>query len=404
MFLPRKYLRLLIVRPLHRTFVHWFWWVIEKCSMCNQSISVLLPRKFNQSILNVFNWYHRSLGLEITPKVRFMKKGQKQETDTKPSTEKEENIANLQEQLEEEEDDDWFKVKEKSNILDEIIVDLPVPTNKEKKISKVQLAKKLRKKNLLINKRVEYDEEGNVSLFITKMEWLLSLRQSNALMRKINHRPTTSKKQKLVFTKKTKKIKKFTELWSNKNIKFVSRTASIDWWKSFIGTSDERKRSTSSSERTQTSSTRWRRWRKREERRGIVVNECSTTIIREVCLSSKGLAESNGILLLSVNEVYLPLNRRSRKRRNNVPWLDSSMTTPQRLSPMPNNFLCICCQNKISISLFRSAFLSHNEVFSLGVATSDVTEMSDGEGWGWGRNGTLKKWDKPENTASNVLY
>ena len=138
--------------------------------MCNQSISVLLPRKFNQSIPNVFNWYHRSLGLEIAPKVRFMKKGQKQETDTKPSAEKEENIANLQEQLEEEEDDDWFKVKEKSNILDEIIVDLPVPTNKEKKISKVQLAKKLRKKNLLINKRVEYDEEGNVSFIITEIE------------------------------------------------------------------------------------------------------------------------------------------------------------------------------------------------------------------------------------------
>lgn len=114
--------------------------------------------------------------MEITPKVRFMKKGQKQTTDTEPSVEKEENVENIQSQLDEEDndDDDWFKVKEKSNISDEIVVDLPQPTAKENKISKVKLAKKLRKKNLLINKRVEYDEEGNVSLIIRDIEQYFS--------------------------------------------------------------------------------------------------------------------------------------------------------------------------------------------------------------------------------------
>jgi hypothetical protein len=103
------------------------------------------------------------LGLEIAPKVRFIKKGQKQEpsvdTDTKSSIEKTDNI----EQEEEEEDDSWFTVKTKPDTLEEINVDLPDKTEKEKKLTKAKLAKKLRKKNLLINKRIEYDEEGNVS-------------------------------------------------------------------------------------------------------------------------------------------------------------------------------------------------------------------------------------------------
>jgi hypothetical protein len=98
------------------------------------------------------------LGLEIAPKVRFIKKGQKQEPpDTKSSIEKTDDIE------QEEEDDSWFTVKPKSDTLEEINIDLPDKTEKEKKLTKAKLAKKLRKKNLLINKRIEYDEEGNVS-------------------------------------------------------------------------------------------------------------------------------------------------------------------------------------------------------------------------------------------------
>jgi len=88
-----------------------------------------------------------------------MKKGQKQEPpDTKSSIEKTDDI-----EQEEEEDDSWFTVKPKPDTLEEINIDLPDKTEKEKKLTKAKLAKKLRKKNLLINKRIEYDEEGNVS-------------------------------------------------------------------------------------------------------------------------------------------------------------------------------------------------------------------------------------------------
>jgi hypothetical protein len=99
------------------------------------------------------------LGLEISPKVRFMKKGQKQEQTTEIE-EKEEIIDNT---VEEEEDDDWFKVKEKFDAVEEATMDLPKPLDKAKRLTKTQLAKKLRKKNVLINKRIEYDEDGNVS-------------------------------------------------------------------------------------------------------------------------------------------------------------------------------------------------------------------------------------------------
>jgi hypothetical protein len=109
------------------------------------------------------------LGLEIAPKVRFMKKGQKQEqtidTDTQLSHEKEEIIDNADEE-EKDVDDDWFTVKKKSDALEEATFDIPEPFDKEKKLTKAKLAKKLRKKNLLINKRIEYDDDGNVSLII----------------------------------------------------------------------------------------------------------------------------------------------------------------------------------------------------------------------------------------------
>ncbi len=109
------------------------------------------------------------MGLEIAPKVRFMKKGQKQEqtidTDTKTSIENDDNIENTEKEGEDD-DDDWFKVKEKSDALEQVSIDLPEPSDKEKKLTKAKLAKKLRKKNLLINKRVEYDDEGNVSFLI----------------------------------------------------------------------------------------------------------------------------------------------------------------------------------------------------------------------------------------------
>jgi hypothetical protein len=102
--------------------------------------------------------------LEITPNVRFVKKGQKKEepvenevtiadeTNDEPSATADDN----------DEDDDWFKVKSKSDVSESVNIDLPVVPDKTKKLSKTKLAKKLRKKNLLINQRIEYDDDGNV--------------------------------------------------------------------------------------------------------------------------------------------------------------------------------------------------------------------------------------------------
>jgi hypothetical protein len=110
------------------------------------------------------------LGLEIAPKVRFMKKGQKQEEqtsdpDTKTSIETNDNNKNIEEE-EDDDDDNWFTVKKKPDALEQVTIDLPKPLDKQTKLTKAKLAKKLRKKNLLINKRIEYDDEGNVSIII----------------------------------------------------------------------------------------------------------------------------------------------------------------------------------------------------------------------------------------------
>lgn len=98
-----------------------------------------------------------------------MKKGQKQEqpsdTDTKSSAETKDNFQNAEEE-DEEDDDNWFTVKTKPDALEQANLDLLERAEKETKLSKAKLAKKLRKKNLLINKRVKYDDEGNVSFII----------------------------------------------------------------------------------------------------------------------------------------------------------------------------------------------------------------------------------------------
>jgi hypothetical protein len=153
------------------------------------------------------------LGLEIAPKVRFVKKGQKQEQTTDINGE-EENTDKAEPAAEEEEDDDdWFKVKEKPDALEGITTDLPELSNKEKKITNTKLAKKLRKKNLLINKRTKYDEDGNVSnsILIIRIN-LLFIRQLLIQMKRINQQHTISKKQKLVFIKWIEEIKKRIEL------------------------------------------------------------------------------------------------------------------------------------------------------------------------------------------------
>ena len=162
------------------------------------------------------------MGLEIAPKVRFMKKGQKQEEEEQPSTTNGETKAAGEssdrfshEVIGEDEDDDegWFTVKEKPEALEEISIDLPEKQDKYKKLTKAQLARKLRKKQLQINKRVEYDDEGKVSLnivYLRKHRHLI-FRSLCTRMMKINQPRTISKKLKLVFKKWIEKIKKLIE-------------------------------------------------------------------------------------------------------------------------------------------------------------------------------------------------
>ncbi|CAF5138289.1 unnamed protein product, partial [Rotaria socialis] len=67
-----------------------------------------------------------------------------------------------------------FTIKKTSNTLEQTVIDLPESSQKEKKLTKAKLAKQLRKKNLLANKRIDYDEDGNVSIMI-----IISLEKSN---------------------------------------------------------------------------------------------------------------------------------------------------------------------------------------------------------------------------------
>lgn len=101
--------------------------------------------------------FARSLGLEITPKVRFVKKGEKP-NETKPiEEEKSEGFQTIDENLNDG-DDDWFTVKKVTDLPQ---VEIPEKVDKLAKLSKAKLAKKIRKKSFLVNQRVVYDDAGN---------------------------------------------------------------------------------------------------------------------------------------------------------------------------------------------------------------------------------------------------
>ncbi|CAF4286437.1 unnamed protein product [Rotaria socialis] len=124
-----------------------------------------------------------ALGLEIAPKVRFIKKGQKQEQSTNENNNNNKNHEEEDKTEDEDDDDnDLFTIKKTSNTLEQTVIDLPESSQKEKKLTKAKLAKQLRKKNLLANKRIDYDEDGNVSIMI-----IISLEKSN--LRLIHAKP-----------------------------------------------------------------------------------------------------------------------------------------------------------------------------------------------------------------------
>ena len=97
-----------------------------------------------------------------------MKKGQKSDENeaTPMEEEKSEGFQMIDENPND--DDDWFTVKKVSDLPETVDeeIDLTDKTEKTKKLTKAKLARKLRKKHLLINQRIEYDEEGNVRNFV----------------------------------------------------------------------------------------------------------------------------------------------------------------------------------------------------------------------------------------------
>lgn len=137
--------------------------------------SVMLMK--NKKVFNVdeldIDAFSRSLGLVITPRIRFLQRRNKNKNiqvnnnDTKLVSKP--NILDFNVPSDEEnEDEDLFTVKRKDHELpntEEAVTEddeplLPIP-KKEKAVSKAALAKRVNRKRLVINKRVLYDDEGN---------------------------------------------------------------------------------------------------------------------------------------------------------------------------------------------------------------------------------------------------
>ncbi|XP_040563620.1 probable ATP-dependent RNA helicase DDX10 [Lepeophtheirus salmonis] len=123
----------------------------------------------NKAIFDVFqietDTYARSLGLVVTPKVRFLKRKLKQKEVQEKDT------ITISESEDEDNEEDVLTIKRKDHDLERD--DLPsgeednesvIPEiqRKQKVITKASLAKKVIKKNLSLNNVVQFNEEGDV--------------------------------------------------------------------------------------------------------------------------------------------------------------------------------------------------------------------------------------------------
>ncbi|XP_075155688.1 putative ATP-dependent RNA helicase DDX10 [Haematobia irritans] len=147
----------------------------------------------NKKVFNVmsldFDAYAKSLGLIITPRVRFLDRFLKKQNQNKSDfhgdgsdIDGSENIKNCNENLfkstqsdSESDDEDFIKIKRVDHDIkgsqhlgendgdDGIANDLPPPVlrKKEKLVTKAALAKKAIKKNLTVNEKVKFDEDGH---------------------------------------------------------------------------------------------------------------------------------------------------------------------------------------------------------------------------------------------------
>ncbi|XP_053950081.1 probable ATP-dependent RNA helicase DDX10 [Anastrepha ludens] len=122
--------------------------------------SIFLMR--NKDIFDVFKLnlesYAKSLGLAVTPRVRFLERLLKKTSSI--STTLAEPNGFIQEDSDNE---DFFKVKridhELANDTNDIVVDLP---KKSKVLSKAAVAKKAIRKKIQANEKINFDDDGNV--------------------------------------------------------------------------------------------------------------------------------------------------------------------------------------------------------------------------------------------------
>ncbi|XP_054730158.1 probable ATP-dependent RNA helicase DDX10 [Anastrepha obliqua] len=122
--------------------------------------SIFLMR--NKDIFDVFKLnlesYAKSLGLAVTPRVRFLERLLKKTTSI--STTLAEPNGFIQEDSDNE---DFFKVKridhELVNDTNDVVVDLP---KKSKVLSKAAVAKKAIRKKIQANEKINFDDDGNV--------------------------------------------------------------------------------------------------------------------------------------------------------------------------------------------------------------------------------------------------
>jgi ATP-dependent RNA helicase DDX10/DBP4 len=137
----------------------------------------------NKKIFNVesinFDEYAKSLGLGVTPRVRFLQRIKKRKDKLEKgdeSSESEEDESEDEEKMksidlssfmaadDSDEDAGLVRIKRKDHDIEEIgeeelTEDLKV-ARKEKRVTKAALAKKLMKKKIVPNKKIQFDEEG----------------------------------------------------------------------------------------------------------------------------------------------------------------------------------------------------------------------------------------------------
>lgn len=142
-----------------------------------KSVYLMKNKKiFNVEAIN-FDEFARSLGLVVTPRVRFLQrikkrkekqeKGESSESDSESGNDdkmKSIDLSSFMAADDSDEDAGLVKIKRKDHDIDdeqsEVSMENFIKAKKEKRVTKAALAKKLMKKKIVPNKKIQFDEEG----------------------------------------------------------------------------------------------------------------------------------------------------------------------------------------------------------------------------------------------------